>query len=87
MINLKNKARKCFMWCHIRLINPTDTHPERINKEDQKIAVNLNYSVIEFPLNIKNLELIEDLMFLVMRIKCIHYMFQKNLTHRFLIYY
>ena len=22
LINLKNKDDKCFMWCHVRLINP-----------------------------------------------------------------
>ena len=24
------------MWCRIRLINLTDSHPERINKQDKK---------------------------------------------------
>ena len=32
LINLKNKDHKCFMWCQIRLINPTNNHSERINK-------------------------------------------------------
>ena len=58
LINLKNKDHKCFMWCHVRLINPTNSHPERINKQDKKIATNLNYSDIEFPLNISDYELI-----------------------------
>ena len=35
LINLKNKDRKCFMWCHVRLINPRNSHPERINKQDK----------------------------------------------------
>ena len=43
LINLKNKDHKYFMWCHVRLINPTNSHPERINKQDKKIAANLNY--------------------------------------------
>ena len=34
------------MWCHVRLINPTSSHPERINKQDKKIAANSNYSDI-----------------------------------------
>ena len=34
LINLKNKDDKCFMWCHIRLINPTNSHPERVNEQD-----------------------------------------------------
>ena len=48
------------MSCHVRLINPTNSHPERINKQDKKIAANLNYSDIEFPLNISDYELIEN---------------------------
>ena len=48
------------MWCHVRLINPTNSHPERINKQDKRTAVNLNYSDIEFPLDINDYELIEN---------------------------
>ena len=60
LINLKNKDHKCFMWCHVRLINPTNSHPERINKQDKKIAANLNYSDIVFPLDINDYEKNED---------------------------
>ena len=60
LINLKNKDHKCFMWCHVRLINPTNSHPERINKPDKKIAANLNYSDIVFPLDISDYEKIQD---------------------------
>ena len=45
LINLKNKDHKCFMWCHVRLINPTNSHPERINKQDKKIAADLKHCV------------------------------------------
>ena len=48
------------MWCHIRMLNPQNRNAERINKEDKKIASNLNYSGIEFPLNIDDYELIEN---------------------------
>ena len=60
LINLKNKDHKCFMWCHVRLINPQNRNAERINKQDKKIAANLNYSDIVFPLDINNYEKIED---------------------------
>ena len=60
LINLKNKDHKCFMWCHVRLINPQNRNAERINKQDKKIAANLNYSDIEFPLNIRDYELNEN---------------------------
>ena len=48
------------MWCHIRMLNPQNRNAERINKEDKKIAANLKYSGIEFPLNIDDYELIEN---------------------------
>ena len=32
LINLKNKDHKCFMWCHVELINPTNSHTGK-NKE------------------------------------------------------
>ena len=39
LINIKVRDLKCFMWCHIRLINPTNSHPERINKRDKKLLL------------------------------------------------
>ena len=60
LINLKNKNYKCFMWCHVRLINPTYRHPERINKQNKKIYANLNYLDIMFPVDINDYEKTED---------------------------
>ena len=60
LINLKNKDHKCFMWCHVRLVNPQNRNAERINKQDKKIAVNSNYSDIVFLLDINDYEKIED---------------------------
>ena len=48
------------MWCHIILINPTNSLQERINKQVKKIAANLNYSDIVFPLDFNDYELIEN---------------------------
>ena len=48
------------MWCHVRLINPQNKIAERINKQDKKIAANLNYSNIVFPLDIHDYEKVED---------------------------
>ena len=31
------------MWCHIRLINPTNNHPERIKEKDKEIPSTLYY--------------------------------------------
>ena len=33
LINIKNKDQKCFSWCHVRHINPSKEHPERILKK------------------------------------------------------
>ena len=92
LINLKNKDHKCFMWCHVRLINPTNSHPERINKQDKTIAANLNYLDIEFPLNISDFQLIENRF--EMNINVFSYVnkvyplyISKNLTLKLLIYY
>ena len=48
LINIKNKDQKCFLWCHVRHINPSKEHPERIRKIDKKIAEKLDYDGIEF---------------------------------------
>ena len=54
LINIKNKDQKCFLWCHVRHINPSKEHPERIKKTDKKIAEELNYDGIEFPVQEKD---------------------------------
>ena len=48
LINIKNKDKKCFLWCHVRHINLSNKHPERIKKTDKKLAEELNYDRIEF---------------------------------------
>ena len=35
-MNIKNKDQKCFLWCHVRHINPSKEHPERIRKIGKK---------------------------------------------------
>ena len=48
LINLKNKDHKYFIWCYVRLITPTNSHLERINKQDKKIAVILIIQTLRF---------------------------------------
>ena len=60
LIDLRNNDHKCFMWCHVRVVNPANSHPERINKQDKKITTILNYSDIVFPLDFNDYEKIED---------------------------
>ena len=41
LINIKNKDQKCFLWCHVRHLNPSKEHPERIKKTDKNFLKNL----------------------------------------------
>ena len=59
-MNIKNNDQKCFLWCHVRHINPLKEHPERILKINKGIACNLlNYDKIEFPVKEKDFKKIE----------------------------
>ena len=59
LINMKNEDNECFRWCHIRHINPQDKDPQRIKKTDKQYVGKLDYSNIEFPVNIKHYNKIE----------------------------
>ena len=59
LINIKNKDQKCFWWCFVRRINAVEIHPERIAKEDKKIANDLGYDGVEFPVQENNFSKIE----------------------------
>ena len=59
LINMKNKDNECFRWCHIRHLNPQDKYPQRIKKTDKQSVENLNYSGVEFPVNVKHYNRIE----------------------------
>ena len=60
LINIKKKYNECFKWCHIRLLNYINNHPERINKQDKKIAGALDYRGIKFPMKTRDYEIIEE---------------------------
>ena len=59
LINIKNNDQKCFLWCHVRHINPIKEHPERVKNIDRELASNLNYNEINFPAEEKDFEKIE----------------------------
>ena len=59
LINIENKDEKWFLWCHVRHINFSNKYPERILKNDKKIAEELNYDGIEFPVQEKDFNKIE----------------------------
>ena len=49
LINIKNKDQKCFLWCHVRHINPLKEHPERTTKEDKELFKDFYYDKVDFP--------------------------------------
>ena len=59
LINIKNEDQKCFLWSHVRHINPSKDHPGRIKKIEKRLASNLNYDGIEFPVKGKDFKKIE----------------------------
>ena len=59
LVNIKNKDNECFRWCHIRHLNPQDKNPQRITKTDKNFIEQLDYSNIEFPVTVKQINKIE----------------------------
>ena len=59
LINMKNEDNECFRWCHIRHLNPQEKDPQRIKKSDKEYINKLDYTGIEFPVTIKQLNKIE----------------------------
>ena len=59
LINMKNKDNECFRWCHIRHLNPQDKDPQRIKKTDKQYIEKLDYSNINFPVTVKQINKIE----------------------------
>ena len=59
LINIKNNDNECFRWCHIRFLNPQDSHSELIKRSDKHYLEKLDYSGIEFPIKINQYNKIE----------------------------
>ena len=59
IINLQNEDNECFRWCHIRHLNPQGKYPQRIKKTDKTFICQLDYSSIEFPVTVKQINKIE----------------------------
>ena len=56
MINIDSK---CFLWCHIRHLNPLKIHPERVTKTDKNMINDLDYEDNKFPVSVKDSDKIE----------------------------
>ena len=59
LVNIKNNYQKCFLWCHVRHVNPVKIHPERITREDKELFNDLNYDRVAFPVREKDFSNIE----------------------------
>ena len=73
LINIKSNDNKCFLWCHIKHLDPLRIHPERITKANNKMINDLYCEGIKFPVSKKILarlkrKTIFALMYFVMKI-------------------
>ena len=60
LIDIKNNDNKCFLWCHIRHLNPLKRYPERITKKDKNMVNDLDYGDIKFPVSKRDYSKIEQ---------------------------
>ena len=60
IINMKNEDNKCFLWCVLRALNPTNNHPERVDKNLKPKENSLNMEGIEYPVSLKNIDKFEN---------------------------
>ena len=70
LIDIKNINQKCFLWCHVRYINPVKTHPERITQNDKKLVNDLNYDGVGFPVREKDFSKIETKKYICINVFC-----------------
>ena len=56
LISIKSNDQKCFLWYHIRHLNPLKIHPERITKQDKELTNTLDYEIIEFLVSKKDFD-------------------------------
>ena len=77
LIDIKNKDQKCFLWCHVRHINPLKEHP---GKKERKLLKDLSLILIIMILKRLKYKVIFLLMYLAMRISWFfQFMFPMNL--------
>ena len=60
LINVKNNDNKCFLWYHIRHLNPLNKDLQGITKVNKKMDIYFDYKDIEFPFSKKDYKKIEQ---------------------------
>ena len=59
LTKIKNKDQKCFLWYHVRHINPVKMNPERITQNDKGFVNDLDYDGVGFPVRENDFSKIE----------------------------
>ena len=59
LINIRNNDNRCFLWSHVRHLNPIENNPQRITQKDRAIAKTLDYTGVTFPVTIRDMDKIE----------------------------
>ena len=59
IINMKNEGDKCFLWCVLRALYPTDKHAERIDKHLKSKEYTLNMDGITYPVDFRGIDRFE----------------------------
>ena len=59
LVNPKNKDNRCFLWCHIRHLNPQKKDPQRIKISDREYVKQLDYTGVTFPVTLSDIKRIE----------------------------
>ena len=75
LINIENNDNKCFLWCHVRHLNPLNKNSQRITKVDKKIII--DNKDIKFPVSKKDYKKTEQKNNICISIFC----YEKGLTY------
>src|SRR5271155_1650745 len=59
IINMQNEDDQCFKWSVVRALNPVEKHQDRITQELRIQAEKLNWSGIEFPVKLNDIDKFE----------------------------
>ena len=60
IINMQNKDNKCFLWSVLRVLNPKESNPQRIDKELMDKENTLNMEGIEYPVSLNDINKFEN---------------------------
>ena len=60
IINMQNEDDKCFLSCVLRALNPTNSHPERIDKNLKSKEDTLNMKGISYPVDFRGIDRFES---------------------------